>query len=60
MGTLEKGYEVKQCLIVDVPCPLFQDNAVVLVGLHSLWVCINDDDSVKWSVDVCEVLQWVT
>lgn len=54
--TLQKGYEVKQCFIVDVPSPLLQDNTVILVSLHSLCISVNDDHLVKWSIDVGEVL----
>lgn len=54
---MEEWYEVEQCLVVDVPSPLWKDDAVVRMSLHGLWVCVDDDDLVEWPVDVRDILQ---
>ena len=53
---MQKGYQVPECSVMNIPRPFFQDDTVLTVELDRLGICVNNDHLGEGPVQVCQIL----
>ena len=54
---MQKGYQVPERSVMNIPCPFFQDDTVLTVELDRLGICVNNDHLGEGPVQVRQILR---
>ena len=54
--TLQKGYQIPERSVMNIPRPFFQDDTVLTVELDRLGICVNNDHLCEGPVQVRQIL----